>query len=208
VKAFEEGILFGMFVEKAINPGIKVDDAVVRKHYDDHLEEFSAPERIRGEDLAFSGREDASDALEKLRRGADFKWVMVNAPGQAGEKTRERVFPPERTYIARNDLTASVGEAVAGAGPGEYRLYESRRGNSSYCMSWRWSPEAVSVRIGPGEDQGEDVRGRTAEIRGRVGRETAGGIRDQGVRNRRNAEEDLRSFRRRARREGRNHGEA
>ena len=128
VKAFEEGILFGMFVEKAINPGIKVDDAVVRKHYDDHLEEFSAPERIRGEDLAFTGREDASDALEKLRRGADFKWVMVNAPGQAGEKTRERVFPPEGTYIARNDLTASAGEAVAGAGPGEYRLYESPKG--------------------------------------------------------------------------------
>jgi len=128
VRAYEAEFLFGMFVQKAINPDIKVDEAVVRKYYDDHLKEFSAPEMIRGEDLAFAGREDASDALEKLRRGADFKWITANAPGQVGEKTRERVFPPEGAYIARNDLTASAGEAVEGARPGEYRLYQSPQG--------------------------------------------------------------------------------
>ena len=63
VKEFEDEVLFGMFVQKAINPDIKVDEAVVRKYYDDHAGEFLVPESVRGEDLAFAGREDAVDAL-------------------------------------------------------------------------------------------------------------------------------------------------
>jgi parvulin-like peptidyl-prolyl isomerase len=128
VRAYEEDILFGKFVEKAIVPNIKVDDAATRKYYDDHPGEFSAPEMIRGEELAFAGREDAADALEKLRRGADFKWVKTNAPGQVEGKERQRVFPPEGGYVPMGDMAEGVREAVAGAGPEDYRFYASPKG--------------------------------------------------------------------------------
>ena len=128
VKEFEDEVLFGMFVQKAINPDIKVDEAVVRKYYDDHAGEFLVPESVRGEDLAFAGREDAVDALEKLRNGADFKWVKENAPGQVGEKSRQRVFPADGAYSSVHDLPGGGAEAVAGAGSGEFRLYTSPEG--------------------------------------------------------------------------------
>jgi hypothetical protein len=130
VKAYEEGILFGTFVEKAISPNIKVDEGAVRKYYEEHPVEFSSPEMIRGEDLAFAGREDAADALEKLRRGADFKWVKANAPGQVEGKERQRVFPPEGGYVSMADLVEGAREAVAGAGPEEYRFYAGPKGQS------------------------------------------------------------------------------
>ena len=128
VKEYEDEVLFGVFVQKAINPDIKVDEGVVRKYYDDHGAEFLVPESVRGEDLAFAGREDAVDALEKLRNGADFKWVMANAPGQVGEKSRQRLFPADGAYSSLHDLPGGGAEAVAGAGSGEFRLYTSPEG--------------------------------------------------------------------------------
>jgi hypothetical protein len=129
VKEFEDEVLFGMFVQKAINPDIKVDEGVVRKYYDDHGGEFLIPERMRGEDLAFAVREDAVDALEKLRRGADFKWVEANAPGQVGGKSRQMLFPAgggEPPPL--HDLPEGAREALSGVGAGESRLYTTPEG--------------------------------------------------------------------------------
>ena len=129
VKEFEDEVLFGMFVQKAINPDIQVDEGAARKYYDDHGAEFLVPESVRGEDLAFAGREDAVDALEKLRRGADFKWVEANAPGQVGGKSRQRLFPAgggEPPPL--HDLPEEAREALSGAGAGESRLYTTPEG--------------------------------------------------------------------------------
>jgi len=115
VKEFEDEVLFGMFVQKAINPTSKVDEAVVRKYYDDHAGN-SLSRKVFGEDLAFAGREDAVDALEKLRNGADFKWVKENAPGQVGEKSRQRVFPADGAYSSVHDLPGGARRRLPAPG--------------------------------------------------------------------------------------------
>ena len=89
------------------------------------LERFLSPEAVRVKDLAFGNREDAIDALEKLRRGADFNWLKANALGQIDDKSRQRVPPLRGELYVKKDLPDGVREAVSGAGPGDVRLYPS-----------------------------------------------------------------------------------
>ena len=125
VKAYRDEVLFGAFVQNVIDPDVKLDETVIRKYYEEHEKEFLSPEAVRVNDLAFGNREDAIDALEKLRRGADFNWLKANALGQIDDKSRQRVPPLRGELYVKKDLPDGVREAVSGAGPGDVRLYPS-----------------------------------------------------------------------------------
>jgi hypothetical protein len=125
---YRDELLFGMFVQKVIYPDIKVGDAAVRTYYEEHEKEYLSREEMRLDDLAFGKREDAADALEKLRKGADFKWVKANAPGQIAEKARQRIQPLGGQRYVLQELPEGVGEAVSGAGPEDFRMYASPEG--------------------------------------------------------------------------------
>jgi hypothetical protein len=125
---YRDEVLFGTFVQKVIYPGIKVDDATDQKYYEEHGKDFLSPESMRIDDLAFGKREDAVDALEKLRGGAEFKWVKANAPGQIEETSRQGVEPFSGQLHVVQHLPEGVREAVSGAGPENFRLYASPEG--------------------------------------------------------------------------------
>lgn len=125
IASYRNEVVFEKFVEKVIDRDIKPDEKKVRKYYDERGEEFLSPEMIRVSDLVFGKREDAADAMEKLRKGADYKWLKANAPGQIEEKSRQRVAPLVGELVPKKDLPDEVQEAVSGAGPGEVRLYAS-----------------------------------------------------------------------------------
>ena len=128
VEAYRAEVLFGTFVQKVIDREIRLDDAAIRKYYEEHQKEFFSPEKKRLMDLAFEKREDAADALEKLRRGADIKWVKANAPGQVDEMSRKGGLPQGGGFFVQKDLPDGIRETVSGAGPGEYRLSQSPEG--------------------------------------------------------------------------------
>ena len=125
VDDYRNGVVFGAFVQRVIDQEIRLDNTAVRRYYDEHGAEFLSPAMIRLNDLAFERRDEAADALEKLRRGADFKWVKANAPGQIVEKDRKGLAPLGGEFFAEKDLPDGVREAISGAGPGEFRLYTS-----------------------------------------------------------------------------------
>lgn len=128
VEENRKGLLFGAFVAKAIDPDIKVEESEVKGYQETHIKEYTAPETMRYQGLAFEKQDDAVDAVVKLRKGAEFQWVRQNAPGQIDPEKAGGSLDLEGTIVLSVDAAEGVQKAVAGANPGDYRLYASPEG--------------------------------------------------------------------------------
>ncbi len=127
VREYEHSVLFGLFVRKVVQPGIRVEQKELKAYYDEHIADFSSPGTMKIDSLAFTRKARAKEALHELNGGADFAWVGANADGQV-DKSAEDVMRFEGRPVAANSLPKGVRDAVAGAGSGQFRLYESPEG--------------------------------------------------------------------------------
>ncbi|MBT0654580.1 peptidyl-prolyl cis-trans isomerase [Geomobilimonas luticola] len=127
VKEYKSTILFGRFVEKVIVPEVKITEGEVADYYTEHKDEFSSPAMIKLKSLAFSKKEYAEAALEKLRKGTDFAWLKANAEGQATRSTSTFLEFDGSTLVTKN-LPAAVLETVTGAKAGDFRLHGDPEG--------------------------------------------------------------------------------
>jgi hypothetical protein len=84
---FEDSLLFEAFVKKVVAPRVKITEQEVHRYFEEHIGDFSSPKMFRMNGLVFYTSSDATKALEKLRNGADFRWVSANSPGQVKEGT-------------------------------------------------------------------------------------------------------------------------
>jgi hypothetical protein len=82
---YENSLLFGLYLEKFLAPQARVPEEEVRAAYEARKEEFLMPQRVEVDSLAFSERDGALKALERLKRGADLNWISENTPGLAEE---------------------------------------------------------------------------------------------------------------------------
>lgn len=151
----EDALLFDAYVRKAIAPNVKVEEADYRSYYAKHKEEFRTPAMMRLEALAFAKRDDAEAALDKLRRGSEFRWVEENAPGRLppGDAGVTQ-FPTGMVVVAT--LPAGVQKALAGAGAGDSRFYEEADTKRYYVLR-------VVEQVPAGSRPYEDVRGEIAK---------------------------------------------
>ncbi len=117
------GVLFGAFVQKVIAPDVKVGDEELNGFYQAHIGEYTNPEMVRIDGLLFSGRKSAEEAIEKLRKGADFQWLRTNAEGQVDPAKRESLLEFKAQLLDVTTLPEGVRKAISGASPGDYRLY-------------------------------------------------------------------------------------
>jgi hypothetical protein len=122
MKEQTDSILFDAFIKKVIDPGVSLSEADLRGYYDGHKAEFTTPEMVRLERLSFVGRDDARAALERLRQGADPKWLKENASGQAKDEDPAAHGPLDGRLIATASLPAALVAAIEGAREGEARL--------------------------------------------------------------------------------------
>jgi len=123
---FRQGRLFDIFVERVIDPSIKLDQQQVKKYLAEHQDEYSTPEMVRIDSLAFVERAAAELAAEKLRKGVDFGWLAQNADGQVGtdaEADPEPLRFDGRRPIVKGALPEGLREAVDGANAGDIRVY-------------------------------------------------------------------------------------
>ncbi len=127
VKEYENSLLFGAFINKAVAPDVKLKEEEVRAYYNEHIGEYTYPEMMRINSLVFAKRKDAEDTIEKLRKGTDFKWVSDNAEGQV-EKNTKGVLIFQGDLLTTRDLPEGVQKAIHGARAGDFRLYESPEG--------------------------------------------------------------------------------
>jgi hypothetical protein len=123
--------LFNLFVEQVIRPSIKLDEVQVKQYLAAHADEYSTPEMIRIDSLAFADRREAERAMDKLRAGADFRWMRDNAAGQVDTDTNKNVVSLDgRRPVVLDALPDGARKAIAGAGPGDVRFWAAEDGLS------------------------------------------------------------------------------
>ena len=120
IREFRDQVLLTSAVERAVLPSVKVTDGDLRAYYDAHRDEFTSPAMLRLDALAFERTADAQRALEKLRAGTDFKWMIQNADGRADPS--KQAFVLDGSVVSASELPAELGRALSGAKTGDYRL--------------------------------------------------------------------------------------
>jgi len=122
-RAKEETVLFDTFIAKVINPEVRIDDAEMTSFYSEHIDDYSSPVMMRLESLAFGEQKDAQEALDKLRSGADLKWMRTHAAGQVGRDEAPDVVLLKGDILALPSVPEGIRKAVDGASAGDLRLH-------------------------------------------------------------------------------------
>jgi len=154
---YRNSVLFGVFLQKVIRPGIRLEEKDLTAYYEKHIAEFSSPEMMRINSLIFSKKDLAEEAIRKLRGGTDFSWLGANAEGLVSDKTEE-LMKFQGNLLAVDALPADLREVVSGAKLGDFRLYESPEGYF-YVLSLR---EVFSPKPQPYETVREEIAGKVA----------------------------------------------
>lgn len=131
INEYETSIFFGMFIQKVVAPSVKLKDEELKVYYDEHISDFSFPQMMRIDTIAFKKIQDAEVSLNKLKKGVEFSWIKENAEGQVDNNTEGLLSFREGPVIIR-DLPEDIQKAVSGAGSGDLRMYASPDGY--YCI--------------------------------------------------------------------------
>ena len=124
VKEFENSVIFGMFIKKAVAPDIKLTREELKTYYKEHADEYTNPEMMRIKSLVFGKRSNAVEALDKLKKGTDFNWLGSTAEGQVDPHTRGLLQLQGKPIMVKS-LPENVKRALSGGRAGDFRLYES-----------------------------------------------------------------------------------
>lgn len=127
IKDFRDSLLFGMFIQKVVAPEIKVTEEEIAAHHQEHLDDYSSPEMLKLRGLAFSRKDFAEAALDKLSKGTEYQWLQANAEGLVPADT-EGLVSFSQTPVTRKSLSKTMQQALGQVKPGEYRLYETPEG--------------------------------------------------------------------------------
>src|SRR5262245_38215794 len=82
---------------------------------------------IKMKSIAFTKKGYAESAIEKLRKGTDFQWMVANAEGQATAGS-EGLLEFDGTTLVTSNLPEGVLGTVADAKAGEFRLHDTPEG--------------------------------------------------------------------------------
>jgi parvulin-like peptidyl-prolyl isomerase len=124
IAAYENSVIFNAFVQKVVAPDIKLKNEELKNYYDGHLSDYSSPGMVRVRSIVFGKRDDAENALGKLRKGTDFGWLAANAEDQVGKES-EGLLNFDDNILVTSSLPEGVQKTLSGAKPGDFRLYES-----------------------------------------------------------------------------------
>jgi len=152
VKEYENSLIFGAFVQKAVVPDVKLKEEDLKAYYREHVGEYTLPEMMRLDSLAFLKRADAEGAIEALRKGTDFQWLLTNAEGQAPKDDTGLLDFGGRLLMTR-DLPEDVQKIVSGSKPGDLRLYAGP-GDHYYVISIR---QVIPSRIKLYEESRDEI---------------------------------------------------
>jgi hypothetical protein len=143
IRGYREEVIFGAFMQKVIDPAIKVEDDALRRFYEAHRAEFVTPEMVTAQSLAFAQRTNAEAALGRLRQGADFDWTRANAEGQLDPKEDTSLLSFPAALVVAQEMPEGLQKALTGAEAGDYRLYEAPAGPSYVVRLVRRVPSDV-----------------------------------------------------------------
>jgi parvulin-like peptidyl-prolyl isomerase len=120
VASFAREQIFGVFLQRALLPEVKVTEAEVRAYYDAHRAEYTYPRFYKLDSIAFDSAQNAQAALDALRSGNDLKWVREHSEGHADESRLAYKF--DRTFSA-TAIPAELAALLDGAKRGDARVF-------------------------------------------------------------------------------------
>jgi hypothetical protein len=124
----EESLLFGTFVQRVIRPDARASDDEIRRFFDSHRDEFTGPELVRLDAVAFGSREHAERAVARLRAGADFQWVREHIEGRLDSSDARVTLDVRGRELTTGDLSEGARMALQGAKREDLRIYEDPDG--------------------------------------------------------------------------------
>lgn len=130
---FEQSVLFSEFMQKVILPDVKLTPEEIRSYYEEHIDEYSSPAMLRINSLVFHAMQDAESALNKLHKGADFKWVSANSSGLVPPDS-EGLLSFDEKLLSLSSLPEDLQENARGAKKGDSLLYAAPEGNYYYVL--------------------------------------------------------------------------
>lgn len=133
VKDFEISTVFSAFMNKLILPEVKVSEDEIRAYYDEHIDEYSSPAMLQMKSLVFNNRQDAENALDKLRKGADYNWVSANAANLVAPDTAG-VLPLDKNLLSLTSLPEDLQELAQDVKKGASLLYAPSEPNFFYVL--------------------------------------------------------------------------
>ncbi len=125
---YEQGLLFGALVTKAVSQDVNLTNEEVQDYYEKHKDDYTAPKMLSIESLVFKKLKYAEIAAEKLRKGTDLKWLRENAEGQV-DKDPEKLLDFGGRFWTLKGLPEGVRKVVADSTKGDIRIYESPEGD-------------------------------------------------------------------------------
>jgi hypothetical protein len=155
VREYEQNTLFGVFIQKVVARDVKLQDEDMRAYYHDHAGDYMSAKMVKIRSLAFGKQADAVAALDKLRKGADFNWIKVNAEGQLDNRTKE-LMTFEDWPVPIDTLAEDVQKALSGVHAEDFRLYEGPQGHF-YVL---YVPEVVPPRPQPFEQARQQIQNK------------------------------------------------
>ena len=120
VGKYKNSVLFGVFLEKVIRPGIRLEEKELKAYYEEHITDFSSPEMMRIKSLVFSKKDRAEEAIRKLEAGTDFSWLGANAEGIVDDK-EEELLKFEGNIVVVDALPPDLQKVVSGAKSGGFQ---------------------------------------------------------------------------------------
>ena len=132
VHTYSNSLLFGTFVTKVVRPEITVTKDELQAYYKNHSGEYSTVDFYKLDAIAFDSPQKAEEAVEKLKKGMDFKWYKANADGRVSiSKSFSMLF--EGDVIPKPNLPEPMQKAVTGAAKGDYRVFLD--GTQGYALA-------------------------------------------------------------------------
>lgn len=122
VEDYEDSIIFGAFVQKAVVPTIQLTMDDLRNYYKKNIKEYVSPEMVGLRSMAFRDQAKAQEALASLKRGTEFQWLQSTIEGLVPKDT-SGLIDLEGKLFTTHTLSAGMAAALAGATLGESRLY-------------------------------------------------------------------------------------
>ncbi len=149
---YRNELLQDEFTSRVIAPKVRFSADEVREYYASHRREFLKPYKVRLQQITLKTREEAEDAVNSLRSGASFAWLVkkkstdeyASRGGALGWKTKDELEEPVRKIIETLD-PGDVSEVIeAGSGFRIFRLQE--RGGEEF-MDFENVQSAVQKRV-------------------------------------------------------------
>ncbi len=129
MRSVREGSLVGLFV-RIVDSSVEVSDQEVRAFYEEHVSDFTFPETLRVESVAFTNAAAAERSLARLRGGADLAWLRAHAADRADLDAIPESLRFDGRILTRDSLPPEVRKSLEGAASGDFRLHVEESGRA------------------------------------------------------------------------------